>query len=132
MERNRDTYYQILDIMGSLYQYILWMKNMQKSGIFGNIFVTGFPTSAQTLQGIRTQIVKSNSAVRDRRMDISEILWYSFSRKLKYILISKLTFIYKKPNVSEPNYFLQSAFGHPVGVAKMNFLCSKLVVFFKF
>ena len=33
--------------------------------------------------GIRTQIVKSNSALRERRSDISNILWHLFSRKLK-------------------------------------------------
>ena len=48
------------------------------------------------VQGIRSQTVKSNLALREGRKDISDILWQFFSRKHKPILICRLTFIKKK------------------------------------
>ena len=49
-----------------------------------------------TLQGIPSQTVKSNLALRDGRKDISDIPWHFFSRKHMPILISELVFIKKK------------------------------------
>ena len=68
-----------------------WRKNSKK----------GFAC----LQGISFQTVISNLALRERRTDISDILWHLFSRKLKPILISKLTFPTNKWEVMK-NYIL--------------------------
>ena len=48
------------------------------------------------IQGIPSQTVKNNLALREGRKDISDILWQFFSRKHMPILISELVFIKKK------------------------------------
>ena len=48
------------------------------------------------LQGISSQTVESNLALREGRTDISDILWHFFSRNHMPNLICNLTFYKKK------------------------------------
>ena len=63
------------------------------------------PFSPPSLQGISSQTVKSNLVLRERRTDISDILWHLFSRKLKPILTSKLTFPTNKLEIMKNDIF---------------------------
>ena len=67
---------------------------MYLKSINDNVFIKKFTY----VQGIPSQTVKRNLALREERKDISDILWQFFSRKHKPILISRLTFIKKMGN----------------------------------
>ena len=83
------------------------------------------PRSLLKLQGISSQTVESNLALREGRKDISDILWQFFSRKHKPILISRLTFIKKKWEIMKNciffSFFFTKKWGLCEKISKKNF-----------